>query len=60
MKCVDGEGVEEFVGYDERSFVGFWYGLEDVANVVPEGLPEGTKRIFSVHVMGRAAYLLVL
>jgi hypothetical protein len=57
---VDRESVEEFVGDDKGSFVGFYSLLEGVLRVQASILPEGTKRMFSVQIMGRFAYLLML
>ena len=62
LESVDWEGVEEFVGYYEWCFI---FGCVWVSFIFEcmdgeESLQDGTKRIFSVHMIGILAYLLVL
>jgi len=61
LESVDWEGVEKFVGYYEGYLVLVWRGVRGhVRKVLGSNSPEGTKRIFSVQIIGKFAYLLIL
>jgi hypothetical protein len=60
LEGVDREGVEEFVGYYEGGFVFAYLCLVETSKMKKRNLPDGTKCIFSVQMIGIFAYLLVL
>lgn len=61
LEGVDWEGIEEFVGYYEGSFLMVYLKSQRAReSCVEDILPEGTKRIFSVQIIGKLAYLLIL